>query len=55
VSTAIIAGENPSTMPYKNYTLYKWKWKAANNPRFSGSRKTVVMNANQFAAIQTAL
>ena len=52
---AIIAGENPSTMPYKNYTLDEWKWKAANNPRFSGSRKTVVVNADQFDAIQTAM
>ena len=52
---AIIAGENPSTMPYKDYTMDQWKWKAANNPKFSGSRKTVVVTADQFDAIQTAM
>jgi hypothetical protein len=52
---AIIAGENPSTMPYKNYTLDEWKWKATNNPMFSRSRKTVVVNADQFAATQMAM
>jgi len=34
---AIMAGENPSTIPYKNFTLDKWKWKASNNTRFSGA------------------
>ena len=31
---AIIAGENPSTLLYKDYTLAEWKWKASNNTRF---------------------
>ena len=38
---AIIAGENPSTLPYKDYMLDEWKWKASNNTRFSGASRTV--------------
>jgi hypothetical protein len=52
---AIVAGENPSTMPYKNYTLDEWKWKASNNIRFSGASRTVVVNQHQFDAIQEAM
>jgi hypothetical protein len=33
----------------------QWNWKPANNPRFSGSRKTVVVNADQFDTIQTTI
>jgi hypothetical protein len=52
---AIIAGENPSTMAYKDYTLDEWRWKSANNARFSGSNRTVVVNAEQFTALQIAM
>ena len=52
---AILAGENPSTMPYKNYTLDEWKWKAANHARFSGANRTVVLTAEQFHAMQRAM
>jgi hypothetical protein len=55
VYPAIKAGENPSTMPYKNYTLDEWKWKAANNARFSGASRTVVVGADQFNALQIAM
>ena len=52
---AIMAGKNPSTMPYKNFTLDEWKWKASNNTRFSGASRTVVVSAEQFDAIQLAM
>jgi hypothetical protein len=52
---AILARENPSTMPYKNYTLDEWKWKAANHARFSGANRTVVLTAEQFHAMQRAM
>jgi len=52
---AIMAGENPSTMPYKNYTLDEWKWKAANHARFSGAGRTVVITTDQFHAMQKAM
>jgi hypothetical protein len=55
VYPAIIAGENPSTMPYKDYTLDEWRWKASMNTRFSGASRTVVVNADQFDAIQQAM
>lgn len=52
---AIIAGENPSTLPYKDYTLAEWKWKASNNTRFSGASRTVVVSAKQLDAMQIAM
>ena len=52
---AIIAGENPSTLPYKDYTLDEWKWKAANNTRFSGASRTIAVTAQQFHAIQIVM
>ena len=52
---AIIAGENPSMLPYKDYTVDEWKWKASNNTRFSGASRTVVVTAEQFDAIQIAM
>jgi hypothetical protein len=52
---AILAGENPSTMPYKNYTLDEWRWKAYTNTKFSGSKKTIVVTGAQFDAIQLAM
>lgn len=55
VYPAIIAGENPSMLPYKDYTVDEWKWKASNNARFSGASRTVVVTAEQFDAVQTAM
>ena len=52
---AIIAGENPSTLPYKDYTIDEWKWKASNSLRFSGASRTVAVSAEQFDAIQIAM
>ena len=39
----ILAGENPSTVPYKDYTLSEWQWKASVNERFTGKDKLVVV------------
>ena len=52
---AIIAGKNPSTLPYKDYTIDEWKWKASNSLRFSGASRTVVVSTKQFNAIQIAM
>ena len=41
---AILAGENPSTVSYKDYTLSEWWWKASVNERFTGKDKLVVVN-----------
>ena len=40
---AILAGENPSTVSYKDYTLSEWRWKASVNERFTGKDKLVVV------------
>ena len=52
---AIIAGENPSTLPYKDYMLDEWKWKAANNTRLSGASRTITVTVQQFPAIQIVM
>ena len=51
VYPAIIAGENPSTMAYKDYTLSEWRWKAANNSRFSGKDKLVVVQGTHLGRL----
>lgn len=55
VYPAIIAGENPSMLPYKDYTVDEWRWKASNNARFSGASRSVVVTAEQFDAVQIAM
>jgi hypothetical protein len=46
VYPAIIAGENPSTMAYKDYTIEQWRWKASNNRRFGNAKTVPVKGAN---------
>jgi hypothetical protein len=55
VYPAIIAGENPSTMAYKNYTMDKWRWKASVNNRFSGKDKLVVVQGTHLVPMQEAM
>jgi hypothetical protein len=55
VYPAIIAGENPSTMAYKDYTLSEWRWKVANNNRFSGKDKLVTVQGTHLAPLQQVM
>jgi hypothetical protein len=55
VYPAIIAGENPSTMAYKNYTLSEWRWKAANSNRFSGKDKLVTVQGTHLEGLQQVM
>ena len=52
---AIITGKNLSTLPYKDYTIDKWKWKASNSLRLSGASRTVAVSTEQLDAIQIAM
>jgi hypothetical protein len=52
---AILAGENPSTVSYKDYTLAEWRWKASVNNRFTGKDKLVVVQGNYLEKMQKAM
>jgi len=43
VYPAIAACENPSTLPYKHYTLQEWRWKSIVNNRFPGKDTLIVI------------
>ncbi|KIM72887.1 hypothetical protein PILCRDRAFT_15699, partial [Piloderma croceum F 1598] len=49
VYPAIMAGENPSTVSYKDYTLAEWRWKVSVNERFTGKDKLVVVQGGHLA------
>src|SRR6202790_4870882 len=55
VYPAIIAGENPSTMAYKNYTMDEWRWKASVNNRFSSKDKLVVVQGTHLVPMQEVM
>jgi hypothetical protein len=52
---AILAGENPSTVSYKDYTLAEWRWKASVNNRFTGKDKLVVVQGNYLENLEEVL
>jgi hypothetical protein len=55
VYPAIIAGENPTTMVYKDYTLDEWRWKASIKKRFEGKAKTVHVAQQHIEDMQGAM
>jgi hypothetical protein len=52
---AIIAGENATTMAYKDYTLDEWRWKASGQRRFDGQTKTVHVAEAHILPMQVAM
>jgi hypothetical protein len=52
---AILAGENPSTVSYKDYTLSEWRWKASVNERFTGKDKLVVVQGVYLPRMQKVI
>jgi hypothetical protein len=55
VYPAIMAGENPSTVSYKDYTLAEWRWKVSVNERFTGKDKLVVVQGGHLARFQQVM
>jgi hypothetical protein len=55
VYPAILAGENPSTVSYKDYTLAEWRWKASVNDRFTGKDKLVVVQGGYLERLQEVM
>src|SRR5882672_3637977 len=55
VYPAIIAGENPSTMAYKDYTLSEWRWKASKSDRFGGKDKLVTIQGTHLETLQQVM
>jgi hypothetical protein len=55
VYPAILAGENPSTVSYKDYTLAEWRWKASINERFTGKDKLVVVQGGYLTRMQEVM
>jgi hypothetical protein len=51
VYPAILAGENPSTISYKDYTLAEWRFKACVNGCFTGKDKLVVVQGGYLPRI----
>ena len=52
---AILAGENPSTMSYKDYTLAEWRWKGSVKNRFTGKDKLIVVQGNYLEKMQKVM
>ena len=55
VYPAILAGENPSTVSYKDYTLAEWRWKASINGRFTGKDKLIVVQGGYLGRMQEVM
>jgi hypothetical protein len=55
VHLAIIAGENLSTMAYRDYTLDEWRWKASLNKHFKSGAKTVPVRGEHLKQMQIAM
>ena len=51
----IMAGENPSTVSYKDYTLSEWRFKASVNERFSGKDKLIVVQGTHLVRLQNVM
>lgn len=55
VYPAIEACENPSTLPYKHYTLEEWRWKSIVNNRFSGKDTLIVVQGKNLPKLQNIM